>query len=147
MEKGLGEAFRPRTETSPWPVKALFQIGTPLPLSHPLTSRTHSSGSFSTSGSYSSLETSLLNSPFNPLYSLPVLSPPPAYKYPSASAPFSLCFPSSSSPGRRGIARRSTANLQRSPIDSDLASEPRASSSPLSPPPLSGAPSDDFLLI
>jgi hypothetical protein len=64
----------------------------------------------------------------------------PAYKYPSASAPFSLCFPSSSSPGHREIARRSTANLQRSPVDSGLASEPRASSSPLSPPPLSGAP-------
>jgi hypothetical protein len=95
----------------------------------------------------SSLETVAVNSSFKPLYSLPVSSPPLAYKYPSASAPFSLCFPSDSSPGHRGIARRNPAFLQRSPVDSDLTSEPRASSSPLPPSPLSGAPYDDFILI
>jgi hypothetical protein len=67
-----------------------------------------------------------------PIRALPLLSRP-------------SLFPFSTTPPGRAIAHRSSAYLQTSPVEFDLASEPRASSSPLSPPPLSGAPSNIFL--
>jgi hypothetical protein len=85
--------------------------------------------------------------PSFPITPLPLLSRAHAYKYPSSFAPFSLCFPSSSSLGRCGIARRSTTNLQRTPVDSDRADEPRAPSPLLTFLLHPDAPTDALLLL
>jgi hypothetical protein len=71
----------------------------------------------------------------------------PVYKRPQHSSSISLSSSCMRHRQDRGIPRRTSVSLRASPIDSDLASEPHASSSPLSPPPLSGTPSDVFILI
>jgi hypothetical protein len=68
-----------------------------------------------------------------------------AYQYPRASALLSVCFLSSSSPGRRGIARWSTANLQMSPTKFGTHGEPRAPSPSYSSPHPSAHLPDVFL--
>jgi hypothetical protein len=71
------------------------------------------------------------------------VTPAPIKALPLLSRP--SLFPFSMTPPGRAIAYWSSAHLQASPVDSDLASEPRASSSPLSPP-LSLAPPLTFFV-
>jgi hypothetical protein len=152
MEKGPGDPNRPSPAYSPRPVKTLFRIGTPLPLSHPLTSRSHSSESSSPQSSpLSSLETvadELLPSPIKiSINCLPVSSPHHAYKSPPASSPFpplSLCR---SCRQAAQISRRSFARLRASPHQFGTHGEPRAPSPLLTFLLHPNAPADALLLL
>jgi hypothetical protein len=75
---------------------------------------------------------------------LPRTEPISSPHSPLPSPPF---FPSCIAARLMKSLAETCGDRRHNPVDSDLTSEPRASSSPLSPPSLPSAPSDVFLLI